>query len=717
MNSRRPELSHRRQYGDRNTRQWSDNDNRWIERGGHPNDMPRYSYHDYGEGHGRTERTRGTREYSDSPERKYSKKSLHMEENQRSPVRRQSLSSLNTEKDFDWDRKYVKLREDKPMLSWRKRGHQVTEDHVVQENTGPNVKQFSEESKTFSEPWTSEKKQWSFLKDEGDELTYKQHPQGFMSGQSPNDHDYRHSLKDSKHRESAHEDFKYRKNSEDSPYRQPSEEFAYRRSSKYHLDRHFQDGNSHPSEERTQEKEFSSRVHTKPRDRHDRPSSPPYEIHCQTRTRSPVKSRRQVVEAESDVTSQDPALTGRAGPRNTAAKGFQRFLSILNKGVDVDMLTKIVSRDPVVADDLDTSWSRSSARHPKGHCVGFHRSENLGSQSDASLRNDPSHPASEGQRIEHHSQNRSPGDFQRCSLSNEISLQRSDDIGRGHFSSSSRSRSPPLVLEKKQIRPEDEQKCRQMRDVLHAIGMDLGLDELGQMSSRIQERLYGKKECNESREIKGEREETRNTLSPGRHSRSLSSSRSSFAPLTQHLSMRRDSLDTPRDTVEVPQTIQSYVGVNSNVNENKSQKSIEALHTSFSINPTTYMSAPPPAPQIQTYPLKQYSPYSCSPPAFSPSWGIGGGSLPIPPHVPRHIPYPTVPLSNIHRPAFGPSPILPQCNSIRQLNLSLTSQSPFPVLPGNTTTNSKTLSRPRCLHVIDTQKPKQEEAVTEVKTK
>ncbi|CAL8331209.1 unnamed protein product [Merluccius merluccius] len=59
-----------------------------------------------------------------------------------------------------------------------------------------------------------------------------------------------------------------------------------------------------------------------------------------------------------------PALSKSVTEQATRSDGFQRFLSVLNKGVDVNMLTKIVPcgdrPDPQIPSDL--AWTRVHAR-------------------------------------------------------------------------------------------------------------------------------------------------------------------------------------------------------------------------------------------------------------------------------------------------------------------------------------------------------------------
>ncbi|KAM4611556.1 uncharacterized protein ACJ7VT_012225 [Polymixia lowei] len=685
MNSRNSAYSQRQQYGDRSTRQWNEHEDRWRERQGHHNGMLRDSYPDYGEeAHTSKERTRGNREYSDSPKRLYSKESFSEDWSKGSQVRRRHCASNTPDKDVDLDRDYATFR------------------------------QFSTESRT-SQAWgTPEKRQRRLTEDVDDNLKYRQPHEDYKPRPPPQEEfKYRKTAKESKRRQRP-EEFTYRK---------PPEDFMSRQSSGYNKDRHFQDGKQH----RRQSQEFPSRVYDKARDGNDRPSWPDNEAHSQTRTRFPENQfSEQVFETEHTVNNHGLDLAESIAEHNLANKGFQRFLHVLNKGVDVDMLTKIVGRTPAVAEDplysptsppntADPLGSRSSARRQDSHQNTPHWNESRGSQREAAPQQHHGRLISGEQRRELHNHKEPPRDFQRCSLSDEKSLQR-NDTGAGHFSSSSRSGSPPGV-EETTVRPKDEHKCRQMQDLLQAIGMDFGVEELGQVSNRIQERLYGKKNS-ERREVDKERKkESRQVFTPRYHSRSPSSGRSSFGPLPQRFSQKKDS--APKDVVEVHQTAEhAYTSDNSSTVsvQDVSQESSVGFNSSFSPDPTYALPEPPPTPVMPPYPAAQYSPYAYSPAAsaFPPTFGITVGTMPSLPYIPVCFPYPRFPTLNACQSAAGQSNTFLQGTSNRQL-MYLNLREPKPFQPLNTT--QKTMSRPRCLQVIETEKPRPKEETTQDQTK
>ncbi|XP_040001938.1 cyclin-dependent kinase 12-like [Xiphias gladius] len=654
MYSNRSEHSHRRQYGDRSSRQWEDYDDRWEERREPHRDVPRDSYHKYGgDGHTSTERTNRSREYSDSPKRPYNKESVSRDWSRKSPVRKHMSSP-------DWD--------------------------------------------------AAENKRGRFTEDDEDDYRYRREPEDKTYSQSPDGFSHLHVPKDFKHTLPQEEDFKYRKTSQDSRQRHRHEEFTYRQQhddyrllSGYYKDRDRSERSWDRSEERTRSKEHSTKSCGKPRERDDSPSKD-HEDHHQNRTRFPL-NESSGQSFESDVTNQSPTV-----PEQKSTKGFQRFLDVLNKGVNVAMLTKIVTQtSPEVNDEpispvsfingADRLWSPSSAgRHQESHQNNCHWSEIKGSQRPASPQ--PRHRSF------------SP---KGCSLSDEKSLQRSDG-GQNFDSQNSRSRSPSVVG-KITLTPEDEHKQRQMQDVLQAIGMDLGSEELGQMSHRIQERLYGKKESDQGRHCRGSREgDTRQAFSPRRRSRSSSSSRSNFSSLTQDTYMKKDSCGAQRDVTEINQ-LQVHQAVEYGQNgsssslqdsekcETNSQESTAALRT-FSPNTTYSLSEPP-----LTHVMPMYSPVNCSPlpypalpPALPPNLPRVGSGLFLP-RLPPFLPYPHIPPLNIFPAVLTQTRhLLPQHISNPQstfINLPNTN----PIQPLNTTQKSKTPSRPRCLQVIETKQP------------
>ncbi|XP_052346510.1 repetin-like isoform X2 [Oncorhynchus keta] len=139
---------------------------------------------------------------------------------------------------------------------------------------------------------------------------------------------------------------------------------------------------------------------------------------------------------------QRPVHSLRTQEKDIAATGFQRFLNVLNKGVDLNKLSKIVNNKNgllIVGEELPQVW--------------------------------PTLP-------------------------------------EGHVDSSSRSKSS-LVEEKTKVRLEDEQRHEQMQTLLEIVGLDLGVEELGQLTDRTNDRLYGKMGDLKRKEFeneKGERE-------------------------------------------------------------------------------------------------------------------------------------------------------------------------------------------------------------------
>ncbi|XP_034544476.1 actin cytoskeleton-regulatory complex protein PAN1-like [Notolabrus celidotus] len=544
-----------------------------------------------------------------------------------------------------------------------------------------------------------------------------------------------HTNKDSKHSQQQDEDFKYKKTSQDSRQKYRHEEFPYRHhrddsnsrpSSGYYKDKDSHEKSWDRSQERKQSQDYTSKSYAKPRETTDSPSKD-YEDHRHNRARLSLNGSSGQ-SFESDVSYQIPA-----NPVEKKTKGFQRFLDVLNKGVNVDTLTKIVTQNPEGGDKRppspisfmhpeDQPWSPSCDEVQQARDKNnSHRKENVRAQKVASP----------------HHRSFSP---KRSSLSDERSLQKGDGV-RSFLSSSSRSRSPSVV-EKVTLTPEEEHKHRQMQDVLQAIGMNLGFEELGQMSHRIQERLYGKKDSDrECHRRRNKERDTRRAFSPRLHSRS-SSSRSSFSPPSQDYYMKEDADNAPRDLSEERQT-QTLKPVeydpNSSSNTFYDVKKYEtntqektAVSQAFSQN-HTYTSSEPPPPSV----MSAYSPVTSSPatpfPALPPAppTNLPPARPPgLPPALPQALPQALPPALPPYFPNVGPrflfpcrppvfpmphAPppnlfpgLLPQTSHLLPQHMS-NPQPPFfnlphmnPIQPTNNTQNKKTASRPRCLQVIET---------------
>ncbi|KAK9540333.1 hypothetical protein VZT92_002793 [Zoarces viviparus] len=464
MQSNRSEHSHGRQYSDRSSRLWDDYDHRREERHEPHRDVSQDSYQKYGGNAKRgKKRTRRSIEYSESLRMLYSKDKFNRDLIRKSSARRLMSSP-------DWG--------------------------------------------------TFEKKRQRFTEDDRDDNRYRLEPEDNTNRLSPDSFSRAHVTNDFKQMLPQEEDFKYRKTPQDSRHKYVHKEFTYkqqhdRQSSGYYKDRVGRERSRDCSQERKQSRD-RSKSYVKPRERNDSPSTD-HEEHLQNTARFPLNGSCGQ-SFESDVTNQSPAV-----PEQKSLMGFQRFLNVLNKGVNVETLTKIVTRTATeVGDPPSSTSSFVNTDHPwspgyAGGQQGSHQNTSHWSESEGFQRRASS-------QLRHRSF--SP---KGRSLSDEKSLQKRD--GEQSYSNS-RSRSPSEEEEKTTLTSEDEHKHRQMQDVLQAIGMNLGSEELGQMSDRIQERLYGKKENDRHRRGSRERD-TRQAFSPRPHSRLSSSSRSSSSPLNQ----------------------------------------------------------------------------------------------------------------------------------------------------------------------------------------
>lgn len=407
------------------------------------------------------------------------------------------------------------------------------------------------------------------------------------------------------------------------------------------------------------------------------------------------------------------------------------------------MLTKIVTRNPQQGNDCQqsTDFLADSA-----HCPPSPQSFE---EQHGGLQNN--YHRREGERSElvsspqlHGTSYSSNNTHQR----NEGFLRRSDkeQTDKGIHS---RSRSPS-VMEKKAPIQEDEQKHRQLQDVLKAIGVDLGSEELGQMSNRIQERLYGKKD-NDQGCCRRESKEgcSKQDAFPTNLRRSSSSSNgSTHSTLTGDSYLNNDSCTQRHGTAaqQIHVFQRAMHGVNSantsvqdceevKLNSQESATTMETFSTAntdsvaeppftlpsgmycpvdcshqlYSALPSLLPSAPSPsfpAPTIFPTPLSDHTsfptPSPAPPPVSHPAF------LPfLPPALPQFSPYTTSTLSfppnrfcNTLPPAvFPPTSYLPEhINQTHCLNLLNT----YTPTLNNTAQKSKTRPRARCLQVIET---------------
>ncbi|XP_008292528.1 arginine/serine-rich protein PNISR-like [Stegastes partitus] len=214
------------------------------------------------------------------------------------------------------------------------------------------------------------------------------------------------------------------------------------------------------------------------------------------------------------------SLASPAEEDNSVNKGFERFLSILNKGVDMDMLSRIVTAD---REDLPLRRERLNVQ-----------SSDVDKKSDSVF-------SSESRRSDSRTNS---SEAKTEPLAERLSLPDVEEKknARGH---NSRSKSPPVAKKKmkkkkkeeEEAKPKVDEKQEQLQNILRTLGLNLDADEMNKLTDRTQERLYGKKA--EGRWRTGE-EESRQRGS-NRDSSTSSSSSSSSSSLSSSSSSRSSS--------------------------------------------------------------------------------------------------------------------------------------------------------------------------------
>ncbi|XP_038134889.1 cyclin-dependent kinase 12-like [Cyprinodon tularosa] len=358
-------------------------------------------------------------------------------------------------------------------------------------------------------------------------------------------------------------------------------------------------------QERTHSPDYSTKNQAEMR------STSTYDTYYESRASAQLNGSKEQY-LKSDGTPQSAAR-----PEEKSSKGFQRFLDILNKGVNVDVLNQIVSQSPKPQFDgrissssfvkvSDERWySGSTEREQKGYADNSRWKESKGSLRSLSPQRDHGSASPNG---------------------NQVSVR------EGSFEAKSPS------VEKITMTPEELQKHKQMQDVLQAIGMDLGIEELGQMSHRIQERLYGKRD-NEG----GNRFSRERSVEQPNPVRCRSRS-----PSTPSVTSPRQSCYSKRDTREEADMPQS--GYSLELNQKSSledQGSVGNRASPMKIPPTP--NAPTALPFNPIHSVKQLPPPSMPPfPPYPPSNSL-------PPSYPN-VPPPPLPFL----PPFGSGNFFPR---------------------------------------------------------
>lgn len=223
---------------------------------------------------------------------------------------------------------------------------------------------------------------------------------------------------------------------------------------------------------------------------------------------------------------------------NNINQGFQRFLSVLNKGVDMDFLSRIVNDDREELVNVHPPDVEAKSDLPIG-------SESQRSNSRASL---PGHTG----RTYPSGRERSLSDH----LPDEDQKKRKERGAPG-LDSNSRSRSPPAVKKKKKDdkeKPEVDEKHEHLQNILKTLGLNLEMDEMKKLANRTQERLYGKTNDDMTAESRKEQETQHSDFhrpygisSSSSRSPSTSRSVSSSPSRRQRTSKPRHSRDRSRD--------------------------------------------------------------------------------------------------------------------------------------------------------------------------
>ncbi|XP_022049040.2 zinc finger protein 318-like [Acanthochromis polyacanthus] len=285
------------------------------------------------------------------------------------------------------------------------------------------------------------------------------------------------------------------------------------------------------------------------------------------------------------------SLTSPAKEEDSVNKGFERFLSILNKGVDINMLSRIVNDDRA---DLPLEEELLSIQ-----------------SSDAEKKSDPVF-RSESQQSNSRTNS---SETKTGSLTERLSLpdaeEKNNDKGRHSLGSSSRSKSPPVVKKKKkeeEEKPKVDENQAHLQNILKTLGLSLEVEEMSKLADRTQERLYGKKIVDRQSTDSKEEQESQQRGSNRDSSPSSSSSSSSS-------SSRSSSRSTSRSFSQSPSPHQRQDGRHvSEETQDREQDGINSQQMSSYQHPYTQNQAfpfpHPSPPAFPGYSLLQYSHYT-----------------------------------------------------------------------------------------------------------
>ncbi|KAM7418439.1 hypothetical protein PAMA_015860 [Pampus argenteus] len=416
---------------------------------------------------------------------------------------------------------------------------------------------------------------------------------------------------------------------------------------------------------------------------------------------------------DPDVTPLPPSqsVASAAQKESSVDKGFQRFLSVLNKGVDINLLSRIVNDD---SEDLSLGEELLNIQSPVVESKAYlpFRSESQQS-NDRSLLPDSSRNRSGERKTDPPSQEQSH--HENHSLPDE---EEKNDRGHHCFGSISGSMSPPAVNNKKtEVKSKADEQREQLQNILNTLGLSLEVEEMSQLAVRTQQRLYGKKHEGRQKADKRQEQKSRPEGSHRHHSNSssFSSSRLTSKSLSPSPSryLRSHSRDLSGSQERGRASEHSHSGP-ANGDEVTCQDGIEAERHVGSDGKHSEEAFSYQHPQIQTYPsphppdfsafpdysLAKYSEHAAyhngSDSGATDSYSTYTQDIIPSPLQPSRCPYPQSTSRHFPGPVMAPHMVFPYYHPFEDIN--------FPGNPDLSKSEGQigSTSRPRCLQVIGT---------------
>lgn len=558
MSSRKTNYGQQRQNRDWGARQWTDSEDRQTERGAPGNGLAKDFYHRYaGEAYTRKRQASRDLHYRNSPDSNYCEEPLNRDRSG-SPGRSR-YAAVTPKQHYDRDRGSAERSEDDQELARKKNELRMIKEQIAHKRAA--IEHETCKTSTSTKLKGPARKYRRFTEDVEDDFTCPL-PSNYERNIPLEDKDIRKvDIWPQEYTSSS------RLHSRSPALLQPVLQMAHvDRMDNCFLHRHRQDSHRQDTEGHPQSQSM----------------------------RAPTfQSNEKDREYAFDATSR--RLTPQCTVQNTAGEGFQRFLSVLNKGVDLNMLNRIANNvDQGAIGGGGYRQNFPQEKYPLHSGEVQPRSQ--GSCGLSQLVHD-THSYSGERSTNRPSLEPVPMDLL---VRNELPCQDRDiDDRKGSLRFDKVSMSQVLE-ETKMARPED----LQVQNVLQAIGLELGVDELGQLSNRIQERLYGKKREGVTKESDKNKHSKRDSVTR-RDSRSSSSSSSCASPCH---SQKHASADASRNHTE----LNFKPSLDCDTDKESQEISVAAYH--FPQNPICPTSYSLPAPMMPTYTL--HPAYQRTPPVL-----------------------------------------------------------------------------------------------------